>query len=76
MDFSATLEAARALSGDDRLRLVETLWDDFAVADVLPPLTEAQQTELARRMAAHEADPTNVIPWEQVKAEAKARSRR
>ena len=76
MDFARTLEAARGLSGEDKLRLVEALWDDFAAGDALPPLTEAQQAELARRMAAYEANPDDVIAWEQIKAEAKARSRR
>ncbi|MFL5338575.1 MAG: addiction module protein [Gemmataceae bacterium] len=75
-DFAKTLEAARGLSGEDRLRLVEAIWDDFTAGDPLPPLTEAQQAELTRRLAAYEADPTNVIPREQIKAEARARSRR
>jgi biotin synthase len=38
-----------------------------------PTLTEAQQSELERRLADHVANPDDVVPWEQVKAEARAR---
>jgi putative addiction module component (TIGR02574 family) len=40
-----------------------------------PALTEAQQQELERRLAAHTASPEEVIPWEEVKALALARAR-
>jgi putative addiction module component (TIGR02574 family) len=39
-------------------------------------LTEAQRQELQRRIEDHEANPDDVVPWEQVKAEALARFRR
>ena len=32
------------------------------------PLTDAQRTELDRRLAEHEADPDDVVSWEDVKA--------
>ena len=34
---------------------------------------EAQRDELDRRLAALDTDPTNVIPWEDVEARARAR---
>jgi putative addiction module component (TIGR02574 family) len=37
-------------------------------ADALP-LTEAQRAELDYRIARHEQNPSDVIPWEQVKAD-------
>lgn len=39
----------------------------------LPPLTAVDHEELARRAAYNRANPTDVIPWEQVQAEALAR---
>lgn len=38
-------------------------------------LSEEEKQELDRRLAACEANPDDVIPWEQVKAEALAKLR-
>jgi hypothetical protein len=39
-------------------------------------LTEAQRTELMRRLAEDDSYPDDVVPWEEVKAEALARWKR
>jgi len=52
---------------EKRLRLVEELWDSIAADSSAVPLTEAQRTELDRRIAEHEANPDDVVPWEEVK---------
>lgn len=36
-------------------------------------VTDVQRIELDRRIAALEANPTDVIPWEEVEARARAR---
>jgi putative addiction module component (TIGR02574 family) len=41
-----------------------------------PPLGPALRQELDRRLAEHLANPGDVIPWEQVEAEALARMQR
>jgi putative addiction module component (TIGR02574 family) len=46
------------------------------LAEEAPPLTDAQKQELQRRLSAYRADPSNVIPWEQVEQEALARMKR
>jgi putative addiction module component (TIGR02574 family) len=74
MDFSATLRAIRQMSIDDRIRLVQAIWDEI-VADQCPNLTDAQREELDRRLAEDEANPDEGIPWEVVKAEARSRPR-
>jgi putative addiction module component (TIGR02574 family) len=76
MDMSATLSEIAALSVDERLQLVEAIWDTIAAEPDSLELTEPQERELERRLAAHAADPTNVTPWEEVKARALARARR
>lgn len=58
------------LSVEERLALVEELWDSIAEAT---PLTDAQRAELNRRLAEHQANPDDVIPWEVVKASISAR---
>ncbi len=56
----------------ERLTLVGQIWDSVAnVGAELP--TAAQADELDRRAAADDANPDDVVPWEQVKAEALAR---
>lgn len=48
--------------------MVEALWDDIAKRNAVPPSTAAQVAELERRLADHEADPDDVVPWNEVKA--------
>lgn len=61
------------LSREQRLRLVQEIWNTIAAEQSTPLLTEAQRRELERRVAEDDASPDDVIPWEQVKAEALAR---
>lgn len=61
------------LSVEDRLALTQQLWDSIAEEVNRLPLTESQQQEIDRRLAAHRANPQAAIPWEQVEAEARAR---
>ena len=57
----------------ERLTLVQDILDSV-VADQPPrPLSDAKRQELVRRLADHLANPSDVVPWEQVKAEALAR---
>lgn len=53
---------------EERLSLVEELWDSIAADSSAVPLTEAQQTELDRRIAEHESNPNDVLPWDEAKA--------
>ncbi len=76
MDLSATLADIASLSVDERIRLVEAIWDSIAIEPGQPHLTEAQRKELERRLAAHIASPEDVLPWEEVKSQAMARARR
>ncbi len=64
------------LSVEERLALVQEIWDSIAAEVEQSPLTEDQQREVDRRLAAHQANPQAAIPWEQVEAEALARLRR
>jgi len=61
------------LSADERLELMHEIWDSIAAEPGTIHLTDAQRQELERRLAEHEANPGDAVPWEQVKAEALAR---
>jgi putative addiction module component (TIGR02574 family) len=59
-----------ALSPEDRLLLAEQLWDSVSNQVTL---TDAQRSELARRVAAADEDPNDGIAWDVIRAEARAR---
>ena len=49
---------------EERLALVEDIWDSIAADSAALPLTNAQRAELDRRLAEHETSPDDVVPWE------------
>ncbi|MFO0797213.1 MAG: addiction module protein [Gemmataceae bacterium] len=61
------------LSVADRLALVQEILDSVAADQPRPPLSEAKRAGLARRLADADANPDDVVPWEQVEAAARAR---
>jgi putative addiction module component (TIGR02574 family) len=68
----ATLESLGLdkLPRGERLALVQALWDSIAAEG--PHLTAGQRQELERRADEDAANPNDVIPWEEVKAKARA----
>lgn len=69
------LQQASALDVDEQIELVEAIWDSIVSRGAAPALTEAQNTELDRRLADHLANPNDVVPWSEVKAAALAKAR-
>jgi putative addiction module component (TIGR02574 family) len=66
MDPTTALQAVRAWSVEDRLDFVFRLWDQLVEDGWQPEPTDDLIAGLDRRLAAHEADPSNVRTWEQV----------
>ena len=64
------------MSVEDRLWLVQAIWDSIVSAPEYPPLTSALRIELDRRLEDHLANPDDLVPWEEVKAAALARVKR
>ena len=54
------------LSASEKAELLDAVWESLE-ADALS-LTDAQRTELDHRIERHEQNPSDVIPWEQVRA--------
>ncbi len=65
-----------ALSADERVLIAHAILDSVTAEAEAAPLTDAMKAELDRRLAAYRADPSRVVPWEQVKAAAQARRRK
>lgn len=63
----------RDLPVDQRLRLVEELWDSIAADQAALPLTDEQRAELDRRLDAYEADGERGRPAELVIADIRKR---
>ena len=61
------------LSVEERLTLVEDLWDSIAEESAATSLTDAQRAELDRRLAEYAANPNDVVPWEEIKTSITAR---
>jgi putative addiction module component (TIGR02574 family) len=64
------------LSVEERLQLIQEIWDSLDTDAETLPLTEAQKRELDRRIAALDADPSSAVAWEDVEARALARLKR
>ena len=68
MDITATLNEITSLSIEDRILLVQAIWDSIALEQASPDLTETQKLEIDRRIEGYESNPDNVLTWEEIKA--------
>ncbi|WP_256874382.1 addiction module protein [Nostoc sp. C057] len=75
IDITATLNEIATLSVEDRIRIVQAIWDSIAAEQVYPDLTDAQKQELDRRTADYDSNPDNVLTWEEIKASIKGQQR-
>lgn len=54
------------LSTDERLRLIEQLWESLRTTPEAIPLTDAQRAELDRRLDELDRGDVEGIPWNEV----------
>ncbi len=59
----------------ERIALAQEILDSVAAEQPRLPLSDAKRQELSRRLAEHEANPEEGVPWEEVEAAALARFR-
>ena len=55
------------VSLDEKLRLVEALWDEIAASNEPMPVPDWLEAELARRRENFERDPTSAMSWEEAR---------
>jgi putative addiction module component (TIGR02574 family) len=67
------LDQAKALNVDEQIELVEAIRDGIIRRGAVPPLTDAQKTELDRRLADHLANPNDTVSWNEVKTDVLAK---
>ncbi len=56
----------KSLSPAEKAELLDTVWESLEADSAR--LNEAQRAELDHRIARHEQNPADVIPWQQVRA--------
>ena len=71
--MAVNLSEVLKLPVEERLKLVESIWDSIAEFPEALELTEAQKLELDRRLDAYEADPNAGVPWSDLKADILAK---
>ena len=72
---SQLLQQVSELTVEDQLALVEAIWDGIVHSGEALEPTSAQKAELDRLLAEHDANPDDVLTWDEVEAAAIARMR-
>ena len=62
-----------SLDSEQRLQLMEELWESLSSDPESIPLMEGQESELNRRLDEIDAGDTEGIPWEEVMNQVQAR---
>jgi putative addiction module component (TIGR02574 family) len=73
MNVSVKTLGIDRLNVEERLALVEEIWATICADASVFPLTDAQRSELDRRVADDDAFPDDVVPWDEVKASVRSR---
>jgi putative addiction module component (TIGR02574 family) len=63
------------LSAEERLLLLERLWDSLSATPNAVPLTSGQRAELDRRLDDLEREGPRGIPWDEVVEQIRKRSK-
>ncbi len=61
------------LSAEERLRLIELIWESLSRDESTVPLGEAHRKAIDERLAEHARDPDDVLSRDEVLAEARRR---
>ncbi|MDJ0845245.1 addiction module protein [Crocosphaera sp.] len=67
MNITKTINEINALNIEERLLIVQAIWDSIAEEQVYPDLNEEQKKELDSRIEDFESNLDNVLTWEEIK---------
>ncbi|HYX07854.1 MAG TPA: addiction module protein [Bacteroidales bacterium] len=59
------------LSVDERIHLVQTIWDSIAADTETSEISEEHKKILDERLEAHKKDPKAIVSWDEVKKSVK-----
>ncbi len=76
MDFNTVLTEVADWPAGDRIRLMNELWDRLVDQGHEPDLSDEMKAELELRLEEDNSAPDDVVPWEEVRAQALARIQR
>lgn len=65
--MSTQISEILQLSIAERIQLAEDIWDSIAAVPEAVPLTEEQKQELDRRLRAYAQNPSEGIPWDELR---------
>jgi putative addiction module component (TIGR02574 family) len=59
------------LSVDERIHLVQTIWDSIAIETEISDISNEHKKIIDERLKAHKKNPNDVVSWEEVKTSVK-----
>ena len=59
------------LSVDERIHLVQTIWDSIAIEAEISDISNEHKKIIDERLKAHKKNPNDVVSWEEVKTSVK-----
>jgi putative addiction module component (TIGR02574 family) len=68
MDLTTILREVDTWPVDDRIQLVEAVWDGIVDSGQHSELTHPQKAEIDRRLAELDATPDGVLSWDEITA--------
>ena len=72
MSHAELIDQIENLPVDEKLRLVEEIWDRIAAHPDRLPVPDSHSVEVERRLNDHIANPDDVLDWDDVKAELRS----
>lgn len=72
INFDSVLSAAQQLPDEDRLRLIDALWESVP-PDRNAPFSDEWAREIERRVAELDTGTARTIPWSEIRDKALAR---
>lgn len=63
---TTVMDQIRHLSVEERIRLVQEIWDTIEADSPAPPFPDSQRDEIRRRVEAYRQDPSRVVPADEV----------
>ena len=75
MSASELFEQAKSLPSEEQIELAQSLWDEATQCSD-NDLSPEEASVIDEGLREHEANPDDVVPWEEVKASLDAKSKK